>query len=143
MLKYKTVILVGVMWGVIFFSSPLDAFHGDIYIPRAPESTLETLQDIDNPFIPTLENLKEGGRIYFGKGLCVTCHGKNGKGVEVPGHPPRNFTDSKWQSIRTDGEMMWVLKNGSPGTSMPIRVGKVISEDEGWKVILFIRKFAS
>jgi mono/diheme cytochrome c family protein len=77
----------------------------------------------------------------LGKGLCVTCHGKNGKGVAVPGHPPRNFTDPKWQKIRTDGEMMWVLKNGSPGTSMPIRVGKVISEEEGWKVILFIRTF--
>ena len=141
MLKYKTVILMGIMWGGIFFSSPLHAFHGDIYIPRAPEPLLETLQDVDNPFMPTLENLEEGGRIYLGKGLCVTCHGKNGEGVAVPGHPPRNFTDSKWQKIRTDGEMMWVLKNGSPGTSMPIRVGKVISEEEGWKVILFIRTF--
>jgi len=132
---------MGVLWGGIFFSSPLHAFHSDIYIPRAPEPLLETLQDVDNPFMPTLENLEEGGRIYLGKGLCVTCHGKNGEGVAVPGHPPRNFTDSKWQKIRTDGEMMWVLKNGSPGTSMPIRVGKVISEEEGWKVILFIRTF--
>jgi len=141
MLKYKIVILMGVLWGGIFFSSPLHAFHGDVYIPRAPESLLETLQDVDNPFMPTLENLKEGGRIYLGEGLCVTCHGENGEGVAVPGHPPRNFTDPKWQKIRTDGEMMWVLKNGSPGTSMPIRVGKVISEEEGWKVILFIRTF--
>ena len=132
---------MGVLWGGIFFSSPLHAFHSDIYIPRAPEPLLETLQDVDNPFMPTLENLEEGGRIYLGKGLCVTCHGENGKGVAVLGHPPRNFTDPKWQKIRTDGEMMWVLKNGSPGTSMPIRVGKVISEEEGWKVILFIRTF--
>ena len=118
------------------------AFHKDIYSPRAPEVLLETLQDMDNPFSSTLENIEEGSKIYFGKGLCVKCHGINGKGVEVPGHPPRNFTDPKWQNVRTDGEMMWVLKNGSPGTSMPIRVGKVISEEEGWKVILFIRTFA-
>jgi len=133
---------MGIMWGGMLFSSPLNAFHRDIYIPRAPESLLETLQDIDNPFMPTLGNLEEGRKIYLGKGLCVTCHGENGKGVVVPGHPPRNFTDSKWQKIRTDGEMMWVLKNGSPGTSMPIRVGKIISEEEGWKVILFIRTFS-
>ena len=66
----------------------------------------------------------------------------NGKGVKVPGHQPRDFTDAKWQKIRTDGEMMWVLKNGSPGTSMPVRVGKVINEEEGWKIILFIRTFS-
>ena len=118
------------------------AFHKDIYQPRVPEFLLEELQDIDNPFSPTPENIEAGRRIYFGQGLCVTCHGKNGKGIKVPGHPPRDFTNAKWQEVRTDGEMMWMLKNGSPGTSMPVRVGKVISEEEGWKVILFIRTFA-
>ena len=67
---------------------------------------------------------------------------KMGKVLKFPDTQPRDFTDTKWQEIRTDGEMMWVLKNGSPGTSMPIRVGNVISEEEGWKVILFIRTFA-
>jgi len=120
----------------------IKAFHKDIYYPRAPEALLEILQDMDNPFSPTRKNIEEGSKVYFGKGLCVKCHGVNGKGLEVRGHPPRNFTDPKWQDVRTDGEMMWVLKNGSPGTSMPIRVGKVISEEEAWKVILFIRTFA-
>lgn len=115
------------------------AFHKDIYQPRVPEFLLEELQEMDNPFPPTPENIEAGRRIYFGQGLCVTCHGKNGKGIKVPGHPPRDFTNAKWQKVRTDGEMMWMLKNGSPGTSMPVRVGKVISEEEGWKVILFIR----
>jgi len=36
---------------------------------------------------------------------------------------------------------MWVLRNGSAGTEMPVRVGKVISEEEGWSVIHFIRTF--
>ena len=97
---------------------------------------------MDNPFSPTIKNIEEGSKVYFGKGLCVKCHGVNGKGIKVSGHSPRDFTDAKWQDVRTDGEMMWVLKNGSPGTSMPIRVGKGISEEEGWKVILFIRTFA-
>ena len=35
--------------------------------------------------------------------------------------------------------MMWVLRNGSPGTEMPVRIGKVINEEEGWSVIHFIR----
>jgi len=125
-----------------FSSASIKAFHKDIYYHRSPEALLEILQDMDNPFSPKRKNIKEGSKVYFGKGLCVKCHGVNGKGLEVPGHPPRNFTDRKWQDVRTDGEMMWLLKNGSPGTSMPIRVGKVINEEEAWKVILFIRTFA-
>ena len=142
MLRYKTVLSVWILILLTFPSTPAMAFHKDVYYPRAPEALLEILQDMDNPFSPTIKNIEEGSKVYFGKGLCVKCHGVNGKGIEVPGHSPRNFTDLKWQNARTDGEMMWVLKNGSPGTSMPIRVGKGISEEEGWKVILFIRTFA-
>lgn len=117
------------------------AFHPDIYQPRVPKEILEDTQDIDNPFETTDEAVEKGKKIYFGKGLCVTCHSKNGKGVKLPGHSPRDFTDEKWQDIRSDGELMWILKNGSPGTGMPVRVGKVITEEEGWQVILFIRQF--
>jgi len=118
------------------------AFHKSIYEPRVPANILEELQDMDNPYPASPERIEAGKQIYFGKGLCVTCHSKNGKGVKAPGHSPRDFTDSKWQEIRTDGEMMWALRNGSPGTSMPVRVGKVINEEEGWNVIHFIRTFA-
>ena len=142
MSRYRVVLFSGILILLTFSSTSTKAFHKDIYYPRAPEAFLEILQDMDNPFSPTRKNIEEGSKVYFGKGLCVKCHGVNGKGLEVQGHPPRNFTDPKWQDVRTDGEMMWVLKNGSPGTSMPIRVGKVISEEEAWKVILFIRTFA-
>ena len=141
MLRYKTVLSVGILILLTFPSTSAKAFHKDIYYPRAPEALLEILQDIDNPFSPTIKNIEKGSKVYLGKGLCVKCHGVNGKGIKVSGHSPRDFTDAKWQDVRTDGEMMWVLKNGSPGTSMPIRVGKGISEEEGWKVILFIRTF--
>lgn len=118
-----------------------EAFHPSVYEPRVPPADLERIQEIESPFFTTPERIAKGREIYFGKGLCVTCHSKNGKGVKMPGHSPRNFTDSKWQEARTDGELMWVLKNGSPGTGMPVRVGKVISEEEGWNVIQFIRTF--
>lgn len=119
----------------------LGAFHQDIYQPRVPPELLEQLQDMDNPYPATPERIELGKQIFYGKGLCVTCHSKNGMGAELPGHSPRDFTDKKWQDIRTDGEMMWVLRNGSPGTAMPVRVGKGINEEEGWSVIHFIRTF--
>ena len=118
------------------------AFHLDIYEPRVPSELLEELQDMDNPYPATPERIEAGRKIYFGKGLCVTCHNHDGKGVKLPGHSPRDFTDAKWQEIRTDGEIMWVLRNGSAGTQMPVRVGKDISEEEGWSVIHFIRMFS-
>ena len=139
MFRSRKRLLVGVIGLIALPLTSAKAFHQDIYQSRVPEALLEELQDMDNPFSPTAENIEEGRKIYFGHGLCVTCHSKDGKGIKVPGHQPRDFTNAKWQKIRTDGEMMWMLKNGSPGTSMPVRVGKVISEEEGWKVILFIR----
>ncbi len=117
------------------------AIHASIYEPRVPNEILAEIQEIENPYPATEEQIEAGRKIYFGKGLCVTCHSKNGKGVRIPGHSPRDFTNAKWQETRTDGEMMWVLRNGSPGTGMPVRVGKVITENEGWSVIHFIRTF--
>ena len=117
------------------------AFHPSVYAPRVPEKQLEMIQEIESPYEVTPERIEVGRKIYFGKGLCVTCHSNNGKGVRMPGHSPRDFTDTKWQDARTDGELMWILKNGSPGTGMPVRVGKVITDEEGWYVIQFIRTF--
>lgn len=126
---------------MIFSGQKTFAFHPDIYQSRVPKESLERVREIESSYPDSPERIEAGKKIYFGKGLCVTCHSKNGKGVRLPGHSPRNFTDEKWQESRTDGELMWVLKNGSPGTGMPIRVGKVISEEEGWNVIQYIRSF--
>ncbi len=128
--------LVALGWQNVF------AMHASIYEPRVPKENLEEVQEIENPYPATEEQIEAGRKIYFGKGLCVTCHSKDGRGVRIPGHSPRNFTDTKWQEVRTDGELMWVLRNGSPGTGMPVRVGKVITENEGWSVINFVRTFA-
>jgi mono/diheme cytochrome c family protein len=117
------------------------AFHPSVYTPRVPPEQLEEIQEIENPYETTPERIAAGREIYLSKGLCVSCHLQDGKGKFMPGHAPRNLTDAKWQDARTDGELMWILKNGSPGTGMPQRVGKDITEEEGWNVIQFIRTF--
>jgi hypothetical protein len=40
-----------------------------------------------------------------------------------------------------DGELLWILKNGSPGTAMVSFIPQVLSEDEAWHVILYVRSF--
>ena len=117
------------------------AFHQDLYQPRVSANMLDKMRKNINPFSAIPESIEMGKKIYFGKGMCVSCHNRDGKGAFFPGHPPRDFTDIKWQELRSDGELMWVLKNGSPGTGMKAVVGKLITEEEGWRVIHFIRTF--
>lgn len=123
--------------------SDVNAFHASVYLPRVPEILLAELRLINNPQPAIPENIEQGRQIYFGQGLCVTCHGRDGQGVNIPGHSPRDFTDATWQAIRSDGELMWILENGSPGTGMPVRVERVITKPDGWNVIHFIRTFVS
>jgi len=118
------------------------ASHRDIYEPRVPAQSLAAARAASNPVPANDDAIRRGQAIYFGKGACTTCHSKDGSGAKFPGHRPRNFTNAAWWAARTDGELMWVLKHGSPGTGMPQRVGTVITEAEGWQVIHFIRGFA-
>jgi mono/diheme cytochrome c family protein len=102
-------------------------------------------QSVKNPLPATLENVQKGKEIYYGKGFCVTCHGRDGKGMgHVPGLRgalPRDFTNQTWQKLRTDEDLIRVLRNGSAGTAMAPFVPLVLSEEEAWQVILFVRTF--
>ena len=123
-----------IRWFILFFLLIVRvkwvfAFHPDIYSPRVPEEQLEMIQEIENPYPRTSERIGKGEQIFFGKGFCITCHNQKRKEITLPGHAPRDFTDLKWQEIRTDGELMWILRN----------VGKVITEEEGWNIIHYIR----
>jgi mono/diheme cytochrome c family protein len=122
----------------------------DIKIPRVPADQLAEAKALQPPFQPTPEILKEGKEIFLGRGTCFQCHGPEGKGdggaAKVLPIQPRNFTNPKFNKVRTPGEMMWVLKNGSmgqsgkvPGTGMLPIVGQFLSEEDGWKVLLYER----
>jgi mono/diheme cytochrome c family protein len=96
-----------------------------------------------NPLEPTEENVEKGMAIFLGKAFCATCHGRDGRGLGdiqgLRGKLPRNFTDRAWQAARTDGELFWILKNGSPGTDMAPFIPLVLTEEEAWQVLLFVR----
>jgi mono/diheme cytochrome c family protein len=122
----------------------------DITIPRVPDSDLDAAKSLKPPFAPTPKILAEGKAIFLGRGTCFQCHGPKGKGdggaAKILPIQPRNFTNPKFNKVRTPGEMMWVLKNGSlgqtgkvPGTGMLPIVGQFLSEEEGWKVLLYER----
>ena len=113
--------------------------------PRVPADQIQQAKSVVNPIPATPENIEAGRAMFYGKGFCSSCHGLDGKGMgHIPGLVgalPRNFTDSQWQAARTDGELMWILKNGSPGTDMASFIPLVMTEEQAWQVILFVRSF--
>ena len=52
-----------------------------------------------------------------------------------------DFTDQEWQAARTDGELLWILKNGSKGTAMAPFIPLILTEEEAWQVLLYVRSF--
>ena len=117
----------------------------EILRPRVPAHLIEEARQLTNPFEATAENLDKGKAIFQGKAFCATCHGRDGRGLgdiaDLRGKLPRNFTDHIWQAARSDGELFWILKNGSPGTDMASFVPLVLTEDEAWQVLLYVRSF--
>ena len=114
---------------------------------RVPADQIEEARTWANPFPSTPENIEKGQKIFHSKAFCVTCHGRDGKGLgNIPGlrgKLPRNFTDKTWQAARTDGELFWILKNGSPGTDMASFIPLVLTEEEAWHVLLYVRSFGN
>ena len=141
---------IGTLWVCCLLLQALvpvsgEAADSEVLKPRVPQDQIAEAQSWTNPFPATQENIEKGKQIFHGKAFCVTCHGRDGKGLgDIPGlvgRLPRNFTDTEWQSARTDGELLWILKNGSPGTAMASFIPLVLTENEAWHVLLYVRSF--
>lgn len=113
--------------------------------PRVPADKIEEAKTWTNPLPATAENMEKGKALFQGKAFCATCHGREGKGLAdiegLRGKLPRNFTDKVWQAARSDGELFWILKNGSPGTDMASFVPLILTEEEAWQVLIYVRSF--
>lgn len=111
---------------------------------RATAQAPDKVAQQKNPFKSNAENFIKGESLYqwtAEPNPCKTCHGPvgNGMGMMAQGLSPmpRNFTCSQTMNEVSDGQMFWIIKNGSPGTGMPAY--KFLSDDEIWKLILYIR----
>lgn len=113
--------------------------------PRVPASEITAAKAMKNPVPFTTESIAKGKALFEGKGTCFNCHGKEGKGDGPAGAflepSPRNFNNCAFHKKRKDGELFWVLKNGSPGTAMVPFVPGTLSEKEAWTVINYERSF--
>ena len=131
--------------GVFMTASVSLAEEKDPLKPRVPSDQMAEAKQNKNPVEATPENIAKGKALFEGKGTCVNCHGKEGNGKGPAGailNPsPRDFTNCKFHKKRKDGELFWVIKNGSPGTGMVPLIGTAINEEEAWTIINYERSF--
>lgn len=113
--------------------------------PRVPPDKLAEARALASPLPDSAEVVEKGKALYEGKGTCVNCHGKDGTGngpAAMGLDPaPRNFRHHGFWRHRTEGELFWVIKHGSPGTAM-IGFGQQLSDEEIWAVIQYERSFS-
>ena len=75
---------------------------------------------------------------------CKQCHGMGGSGQGVMSlhmNPkPRNFTCNLTMNTISDGQLFWIIKNGSKGTPMPSY--SHLSNRKVWQLIHYIRSLS-
>jgi mono/diheme cytochrome c family protein len=114
--------------------------------PRATVTAPDEFYNLVNPLENSSDNI-EKGRLLFTLDVqptCVMCHGNAGDrtgGFGADMSPkPRNFTCTEMMKEISDGQLFWVIKNGSPDTGMP--PFQDLKDEQIWHLILFIRSLA-
>jgi hypothetical protein len=136
---------VGVLSMLLFMANVAVAEEKDPLKPRVPPDQMADAKAMKNPVAVSPESIAKGKALFEGKGTCFNCHGKEGKGDGPAGQilnpSPRNFTNCKFHKKRKDGELFWVIKNGSAGTGMVPLIPAAINEEEAWTIINYERSF--
>jgi len=126
-------------------AAPAGAAERHMMQQVVPADKLAEARALKNPLSNSPEVIAQGKTVYNGKGGCVTCHGIDGDGkgsAAVSMNPsPRNFQHHGFWRHRTEGEVFWAIKYGSPGTAM-IAFGSVLSDNEIWSLIHYEQTFA-
>lgn len=129
----------------VFFAVPAGAAERHMMHPLVPADKLAEARAHKNPLPSSPEIVEQGKRLYHGKGTCFNCHGKDGDGrgpLAAQMNPsPRSFRHDGFWRHRTEGEIFWIIKNGSAGTGM-IGFDGQLTDEEIWSIIRYERSFA-
>jgi len=96
---------------------------------------------LKSPFTITPDIELKGQQLYML--YCWSCHGKTGGGDGAAGHSldqkPANFHDTRIKK-EPDGALFWKMSTGK-GTMPAFK--DVLSEEERWSLVSYIRKLAT
>ncbi len=111
--------------------------------PRFTGKAPEELYSRVNPVDASKHNRRAGKELYedLSNPGCVVCHGKKGDGKgQLSAQfdpPPRNFACAATIDGVLDGQLHWIIKNGSPGTAMPSFY--YLTDEEIWQLVIYLR----
>ena len=111
---------------------------------RTTEMAPAVNASLSNPLNLNASNLDAGEQLFQSSAeplACAECHGEKGDGngpmASMFQPAPRNFTCSENIAALPDGQIFWIIKNGSIGTSMP--AFNKLTDDQIWQLTLYIR----
>ncbi|HTN27275.1 MAG TPA: cytochrome c [Burkholderiales bacterium] len=119
---------------------------GECPQPRFTGKAPDEFYNLANPLTADPARIAVGRRLYEkdASPACEMCHGIKGDGkgaLAAQFDPrPRNFACAQTVNGIPDGQLFWIVRNGSPGTSMP--GFKRLSDEQIWSIVLYLRRLA-
>ena len=127
--------------------TPGDGPSGVCPQPRKTRRAPGKFRKMENPLPQNATNVKAGKTLFQLTATplaCMNCHGAKGDGEGPMGAAldprPRNFTCGETMKDISDGQLFWVIKNGSIGTGMMAFSG--MPDNKIWQLIQYIRTLA-
>jgi mono/diheme cytochrome c family protein len=122
---------------------------GECPQPRFTGKAPPDIYPLTNPLPATPATLAAGQQLYRGKSgatACTTCHGIKGDGKGALASqfapPPRNFACAQTIKGIPDGQLFWIVRNGSPGTAMsPASALGKFTDENIWQIVAYLRTF--
>ena len=100
-----------------------------------------------NPLSSNEKDMGRGRSLY--RQHCELCHGREGRGDGPSAklharnaRPPQDLTRPEIQANMTDGEIFWKIGAGfreNKKIVMPAFVDEIPSNEDRWRVVLFVR----
>lgn len=148
LLAASGVLAAGLLGGYVFvrghgFSAREKPTAAEEFLARRARwlATPWGVRDLRNPLPASPENIAEA-RDHFAD-HCAVCHANNGSGRTMIGaglYPPVPDMRAEATQSLTDGELLYIVKNGIRFTGMPGWGGE---DEENWKLVHFIRHLPS
>ena len=147
LLRRITALLMGAALLGGSFGALAQATARDCPQPRFTGKAPDDYYNRKNPISAANANSRGAEAIFLGNSgseNCAICHGRKGDGrgelSRLYDPPPRNFACAQTVNGVPDGQLFWIIRFGSPGTSMPPHPG--LSDEQIWQMVLHLRSLA-
>lgn len=128
--------------------SDADMQHGSGAMTHEHAEVPHEFEDLTNPFSDNDEALAAGQVIFDTN--CTVCHGPQGKGdgqgAAGLNPKPADLSDSQMMGGLTDGYLFWRVSEGgqmAPFNSAMPAWKTILSDEQRWQVITYVRSFSA